>query len=156
MRPLPLMLSMVTGSITGGFLNSKIGYYTPLAIIGSCVMSTGAGPLTTFQVSISTDTGKWTGYRTVYGLGLGICFQVPNLAAQTSLPKKDVPIGPALMLFGSLIGAAVFVSVGENILANELAQRLSGLGVGTRLVNSGATSLLNSLPPDLRDEGCLQ
>ncbi|KAA8649901.1 MDR family MFS transporter [Aspergillus tanneri] len=145
---LPMMISMVVGSIGGGIINSKVGYYTPLAIIGSCIMSAGAGLLTTFQVD--TGEGKWIGYQIVYGLGLGLCFQVPNLAAQTVLPKPDVSSGLALMLFGQLIGAAVFVSVGENILANQLVKRLSGLpGFNPRLVTSGGvTKLLNTMPTD--------
>ncbi|KGO62059.1 Major facilitator superfamily domain, general substrate transporter [Penicillium expansum] len=150
-RLLPMMLSMVVGSIGGGITNSKIGYYTPLAIIGSCIMSVGAGLLTTFQVD--TVEGKWIGYQIVYGLGLGLCFQVPNLAAQTVLPKPDVPFGLALMLFGQMIGAAVFVSVGENILANQLVKRLSGLpGFNSHLITSGGvTLLLNRIPADLHD-----
>lgn len=57
------------------------------------------------------------------------------------------------MPFGSLIGASVFVAVGENVLSNQLVQRLSGLpGFDPRLVTSGgATSLLDSLPEDLRE-----
>lgn len=150
-RLLPMMLSMVVGSIGGGITNSKIGYYTPLAIIGSCIMSVGAGLLTTFQVD--TVEGKWIGYQIVYGLGLGLCFQVPNLAAQTILPKPDVPFGLALMLFGQMIGAAVFVSVGENILANQLVKRLSGLpGFNSHPITSGGvTLLLNRIPADLHD-----
>ncbi|KAJ5964051.1 MFS general substrate transporter [Penicillium vulpinum] len=150
-RLLPMMLSMVVGSIGGGITNSKIGYYTPLAIIGSCIMSVGAGLLTTFQMD--TSEGKWIGYQIVYGVGLGLCFQVPNLAAQTILPKPDVPFGLALMLFGQLIGAAIFVSAGENILANQLVKRLSGLpGFKPKLITSGgATELLNTMPADLHD-----
>ncbi|KAJ5497739.1 Major facilitator superfamily domain general substrate transporter [Penicillium expansum] len=150
-RLLPMMLSMVVGSIGGGITNSKIGYYTPLAIIGSCIMSVGAGLLTTFQVD--TVEGKWIGYQIVYGLGLGLCFQVPDLAAQTILPKPDVPFGLALMLFGQMIGAAVFVSVGENILANQLVKRLSGLpGFNSHPITSGGvTLLLNRIPADLHD-----
>lgn len=142
---------MVLGSISGGITNGKIGYYTPLAIIGTCIMCAGAGLLTTFQVD--TGVGKWIGYQILYGLGLGLCFQVPNLAAQACLPKKDVPTGLALMLFGSLIGASVFVAVGENVLSNQLVQRLSGLpGFDPSLVTSGgATSLLDSLPEGLRE-----
>ena len=150
-RLLPMMLSMVVGSVGGGIVNSKIGYYTPLAIIGSCIMSVGAGLLTTFEVN--TGAGKWIGYQIVYGIGLGLCFQIPNLAAQTVLPKPDVPSGLALMLFGQLIGAAVFVSVGENILANQLVKRLSGLpGFNRSLVTSGGvTELLDAIPAILRD-----
>lgn len=150
-RLLPLMLSMVVGSIAGGITTSKIGYYTPFAIVGSCVMSVGAGLLTTFQVD--TGEGRWIGYQVLYGIGLGLCFQVPNLAAQTVLPKNDVPIGLALMLFGQLLGAAVFVAVGENVLGNQLVQRLSGIPEfnSSLITSGGATSLLSSLPANLRE-----
>lgn len=114
-------------------------------------MSVGAGLLTTFQVD--TGEAKWIGYQIIYGIGLGLCFQVPNLVAQTVLPKPDVPSGLALMLFGQLIGAAVFVSVGENILANQLVKRLSGVpGFNTGLVTSGGvTELVNAMPAQLHD-----
>lgn len=142
---------MVVGSILGGIINGKIGYYSPLAIIGTCIMCAGAGLLTTLQVD--TGVGKWIGYQVLYGFGLGCCFQIPNLAAQTCLPKRDVPTGLALMVFGSLISASVFVAVGENVLSNQLVQRLSGLpGFDPSLVTSGgATSLLDSLGEDLRE-----
>ena len=134
--------------MAGGFITPKFGYYTPFAIVGSAIMSVGAGLLTTFQVN--TGSGKWIGYQVVYGIGMGLCFQVPNLAVQTVLPKNDVPIGLALMLFGQLLGAAIFVAVGENVLASQLVKRLSGVpGFNPSLVTSGgATSLINALPAD--------
>lgn len=141
---------MVVGSMGGGFTTGKIGYYTPYAIIGSCIMSVGAGLLTTFQVDSSE--GIWIGYQIVFGFGLGLCFQTPNLAAQNTLPKQDVPVGMAFMLFGQLLGAAIFVSVGENILGNQLVQRLSGIpGFDPSLVTSaGVTTLLDSIPSNDR------
>lgn len=144
---------MIVGVICGGLINSKIGYYTPLAIIGSCVMSVGCGLLSTLQVDSSE--GKWIGYQVLYGIGLGMVFQVPNLATQTCLPKEDIPMGLTLMLFTSGLGATIFVAVGENVLANQLVQRLSWVpGFDQRLVTSGgATSLLDSLPSDLRMAG---
>lgn len=150
-RLVPLMLGQVLASISGGFLNQKIGYYTPLGIAGACMMSVGAGLLTTLQVG--TGEGKWIGYQVLYGFGMGLCFQTPNLATQTVLPKPDVPMGMALMFFGQLLGAAVFVSVGENVLDNQLLQRLSGIpGFSKSLITSGgATSLLDSVPTDLRE-----
>ncbi|GKZ24175.1 hypothetical protein AbraIFM66951_010968 [Aspergillus brasiliensis] len=152
-RTLPLMISMVTGSISSGILNTRIGYYTPLAIVGTCLMCVGNGLLTTLNVD--TSMGKWIGYQIVYGLGLGLAFQVPNLATQASLPKRDVPTGLALMLFATLLGAAVFISAGENVLANQLVKRLDGVDgvdIDTGLVTSGgATSLLESLPEGVRD-----
>ncbi|KAK4154911.1 major facilitator superfamily domain-containing protein [Chaetomidium leptoderma] len=149
-RLLPTMLSTVVGSIFGGFLNAKVGYYTPLAIVGSCVMAVGAGMLMTLQVD--SGSGKWIGYQVVYGIGLGTTFQVPNLAVQAALPQDDVTMGLALMLFGSLIGSTVFVSVGENVFSNQLVHRLSGFpGFDVKLVTSGGvTALLDALPVDVR------
>ncbi|KAL2137144.1 hypothetical protein VTI74DRAFT_8776 [Chaetomium olivicolor] len=150
LRLLPLMLSMVAGAITSGILNSNIGYYAPLGILGSCIMSVGAGMLTTLSPADGSAPSKWIGYQVLYGLGLGLCFQVPNLAVQTALPRADNPIGLALMFFGGLIGSTVFVSVGQNVLSNQLAARLSGVagfeaGMVTEL---GVTALLAALPEE--------
>ncbi|GIK00865.1 hypothetical protein Aspvir_004894 [Aspergillus viridinutans] len=151
LRLLPLMLSMVVASVFSGITTQKIGYYTPFAIVGSCIMVIGAGLLTTLQIHIGH--GKWIGYQILYGFGMGMCFQQPNLAAQTVLPRKDVPVGIAVMFFSQLLGAAVFVPVGENVLANQLMLRLSGVpGIDANIVTSGgATSLLSLVPLDLRE-----
>jgi MFS family permease len=146
------MLATVAGSIFGGFLNARVGYYTPLAIVGSCVTSVGAGLLTTLQVG--SGPGVWIGYQVLYGLGLGTCFQAPNLAVQAALPTADVSMGMALMLFGSLVGSTVFVSVGQNVFTNQLVQRLSGFpGFEVKLVTSGGvTALLEALPQEVRGD----
>ena len=148
---LPLMLGQTVASIMGGFINQKVGYYTPIGLIGACMMSVGSGLIYTWQVT--TGEGKWIGYQVLYGLGMGLCFQTPNLATQTCLPKKDVPVGIALMFFGQLLGAAVFVSVGQNVLSNQLVARLSNVpGFNQSLITSGGiTSLINALPSDFRD-----
>ncbi|OJD33660.1 mfs aflatoxin efflux [Diplodia corticola] len=150
---LPLLLAMVLASILGGFTTTKIGYYTPLAIVGSCIMAVGAGLLTTLQVG--TGEGNWIGYQILYGFGMGLCFQAPNLAAQTVLPVKDVPVGTSLMVFSQLLGAAIFVSVGQNVLDNQLVSRLSGLpGFDPKIVTEGgATELLTALPANMRETG---
>nr|POE78410.1 efflux pump roqt [Quercus suber] len=145
-RLLPLMLAMVLGSMGGGFTTTKIGYYNPYAIVGSCIMSVGAGLITTFNMN--TSEGVWIGYQILFGFGLGLSFQTPNLAVQNTLPKQDVPIGLALMLFGQLLGAAIFVSVGENVLGNQLVSRLSGIPGfdSSQVTSAGATTIIDSVP----------
>jgi hypothetical protein len=148
------MLSLVFGSVLAGLTVQKIGWYTPFAMVGVCIMSVGSGLLYTLQVN--TGEGKWLGYQIIYGFGMGLCFQQPNLAAQTVVATKDVPSAVALMFFAQLLGAAIFVPVGENILGNELLKRLSGKvpGITPSLVTSqGITSLLDSLPEGTREFG---
>ncbi|KAF3768067.1 putative MFS aflatoxin efflux pump [Cryphonectria parasitica EP155] len=151
-RLLALMLPVVVGSISGGFINGKIGYYNPLALLGSCIMTIGAGLLTTLHTD--TSTGQWIGYQLLYGLGYGWSFQVPNLATQVVLPKKDIPTGLAFMVFSQLLGSTIFVSVGENVLSTQLLKRLSGVaGIDASLITtSGATGLLASVPASLREK----
>lgn len=144
------MLSMVLATIVGGLCTQKIGYYTPFAIAGACLMSVAAGLLTTLQPT--TPAGRWIGYQILYGFGMGLVFQAPNLAVQTVLPRRDVPVGTSLLFFSQLLGATIIVSVGENVLDNQLVKRLSGLpGFEPSLVTSGgATALLDALPADVR------
>lgn len=86
----------------------------------------------------------------MYGFGLGSCSQAPNMAAQTVLPREDVAIGASLMFFGQQLFGAVFASVGQNVLDNQLANRLAGIpGISPRLIQStGATELLNLIPAE--------
>ena len=115
-------------------------------------MAIGAGLITTWQ--IDTGSAKWIGYQVMYGFGMGMCFINPNLATQTALPKPEVPMGMALMFFGQLLGAAVFVSVGENVLVNQLLQRLSGIPSFQRsfVTGGGATELLKTMPAQYRPQ----
>lgn len=142
------MISFVVASIVGGLLNQKIGYYTALGIFGSSVMSVGAGLLTTWQ--IDTNQGRLIGYQILFGFGMGLSFQTPNLAVQTVLPKPEVPMGIALMFFGQLLSAAVFVSVGQNVLANQLLVRLSGLDgyedLKRLILSGGVTAVVDAVP----------
>ena len=115
-------------------------------IYGVCFTAIGAGLLTALE--INTSAGKWIGFQILYGFGFGSCSQAPNMAAQTVLPREDVAIGASLMFFGQLLFGAVFVSVGQNVLDNQLAKRLLGIsGLDPRLIQStGATELLNLIP----------
>ncbi|RVD90246.1 uncharacterized protein DFL_001221 [Arthrobotrys flagrans] len=136
-RILPFMLSMVVGSIIGGAVTPRIGYYTPFAIVGSCIMSVGGGLLTTLQTN--SGPGQWIGYQVVYGLGMGLCFQVPNLAAQTGIDKTLITEGGATTLLNGLDEG-----LRETVLVayNEALRRVFQVGlVVTCLAVIGAATL---------------
>ena len=143
-----MVAPVVVGSVITGRLTSQIGYYTPFLIFGVCLCALGAGLLTTLEVDVSV--GKWVGYQILYGYGFGSCGQAPNMAAQTVLAREDVSIGASLMFFGQLLFGSVFVSVGQNVLANRLASRLVGIpGITPRMIQStGTTELLKVIPAE--------
>jgi len=142
-----MVMPIVVASILTGQLVSRIGYYTPFMIFGVCLAGIGAGLLTT--LGVSTTEGKWVGYQILYGFGLGCSSQAPNMAAQTVLQRENVAIGASLMFFGQTLFGAIFISVGQNVLNNQLTNRLSSIpGINARVIQStGVTDLLNLIPP---------
>jgi MFS family permease len=147
---LPLMLSMLVASILFGAIAQKLGYYTPVGILGAAIMAVGAG----LFILLEVDSGhsSWLGYQVVFGFGMGLSMQTPIIAAQTVLSPRDVPIGISVMFFGQLLGGAVGVPTGTSILNNQLLKKLAGVpGFDKSLVTSGgATELIKSLPAELK------
>jgi MFS family permease len=142
-----MVLSIVVASIFTGLLTTRIGYYMPFLILGICITAVGAGLLTT--LSINTLVGQWIGYQILYGYGLGSASQAPNMAAQTVLPRNEVSIGVSLILFAQTLFGAIFVSVSQNVLENQLAKRLAAISSITpqQIEAAGATDLFNIIPP---------
>ncbi|KAL1966513.1 hypothetical protein VTN77DRAFT_4435 [Rasamsonia byssochlamydoides] len=101
---------------------SKIGYYTPFAVVGSSLTAIGAGLLST--LTPSSHARKWIGYQIFIGVGRGMVLQVPVTAVQAVIRKDQLPLGSALVMFCSYFGSALFVSLGETILINRLKPAL--------------------------------
>lgn len=145
-RTIPLVLSVVVGSISSGAMVQKLGYYTPFMIVGSILMCVGTGLLTTWHRSIGPD--MWVAYQVVLGLGVGLSMQHPSFAVQVVLEKRDVPTGTALLsLFGTL-GASLFAAIGQNLFLSKYVAGLREIGGinAERVVAVGATELKNVVP----------
>ena len=142
---LPLVLGLAITGISAGILTRKIGYFTPWMILSSILTPIGAGLITTFTPH--TSHSAWIGYQALFGMGIGMGMQQPSVAAQTVLPRKDVSIGAALMMFSQTLGGAVFVSVGNNIFDTRFAHNLvkiPSIDVGS-VASTGATDLRNTV-----------
>ncbi|QIW94720.1 hypothetical protein AMS68_000238 [Peltaster fructicola] len=144
---LPMVLSLVLGSISSGIITGRIGYYTALAYTSAIIMPIGAGLISTFNVN--TSTGTWIGFQIVFGIGLGMGMQQGSMAAQTVLKRHEVPTGVSLMFFCQMLAGAIFVSVGQNVfdsnLVNGIVGTIPGIDAHT-IVNTGATSLHDIIP----------
>ena len=88
-RSIPMILGLVVVSIISGIIVTLSGYYTPLMILSSLLMATGAGLLSTFKVG--TGHAMWIGYQAIYGFGVGAGMQQGVIAAQTVCTLEDIP-----------------------------------------------------------------
>ncbi|KAH8694979.1 putative efflux pump antibiotic resistance protein [Talaromyces proteolyticus] len=149
---LPLVLSLVVGTIMAGVLVSKLGYFTPFMFLGTIFMSIGAGLLTTFTTT--TNHPMWIGYQVILGLGIGFGMQQPSLAAQTILERKDVPTGASLMMLFQSLGGAIFLAVAQTVFDNGLVNRVQeslsgehGQNIAQLVLQAGATGIRNLVSP---------
>ena len=148
-QTIPTVLGLVVGSLGSGVIVQRTGYYVPFLYIGSALMSVGAGLLTT--MTITENHSRWIGYQVIFGLGVGLCMQQPNMAVQTVLAQRDIPTGAAIMMFFLTLGGALFVSVGQNVFYNKFLKGLAkipGIDAG-QVVQLGATALKDAIPPAL-------
>lgn len=144
---IPYLAAASFGSLFGGILVSKIGYFTPLSIIGSAVGTVGAGLFCTLEVH--TPSGPWIGFSILCGAGLGTAVQQGFIAVQTVLSLEDVPIGTSGISFFQNLGGAVWVSIGDSLLINYLVDaRIPGVDP-TELVDAGATGFASKVPASI-------
>ncbi|KAJ6628128.1 hypothetical protein B0H10DRAFT_1940683 [Mycena sp. CBHHK59/15] len=87
----------------------------------------------------------WIGFEVICGLGVRLGMQQPILAAQAVLDLKDVPIGTSIIMFSQTLatGAALFISIGQNVFQNQLVSSLRAHLV----LSSGAASLKHTIDP---------
>ncbi|KAJ7056685.1 putative MFS multidrug transporter [Mycena amicta] len=145
---LPMILSLVLGSLIAGIVVTVTGYYTPWLLVSTVLMSVGAGLLST--LTVTTGHAKWIGYQVIYGFGVGVGMQQPVIAAQTVLPLRDVPVGTSILMFLQTLGGALFISAGTNVFTNKLVEglvsKVPGISPGL-VISTGATSLKTLIDP---------
>lgn len=145
---IPIVLTLVIIGILAAALTETIHYYNPSLLLSPLFCATGAGLLSILRPGSSS--AAWIGYQVLYGIGIGIGFQTANLPAQHVLPRKDVPLGLALMFFMQQLGGSVFLAASQNIFSSRLVSRLSSIDPdidAQAIVNNGATRLRDLIPP---------
>ncbi|KAF7925793.1 hypothetical protein BELL_0315g00070 [Botrytis elliptica] len=147
---IPYILCNAFFSLVAGVLVSKSGYFTPPAIIGTAIATIGCGFIGTFRTD--TTTAEWIGYEILSATGFGIAIQQGFTAVQTVLPLEKIPIGTAAVVASQSFGGAVFVSVGNTILQNQLktsydSGQLPGIDIQA-VLDAGATGFRSVVDAD--------
>lgn len=145
-----LMLPGILGGLIANLMHgagvSTFGYYAPFMLAGSVLMPIFTGLMTT--LTIETGVGKLIAYFGLLGFAVGIGFQAPQVAVQTSLSQQDANIGLAIIIFAQNFGPAVFVSAGQTIFTNRLTANLDDLTGSlnaTNIENMGLSDIKNHI-----------
>jgi EmrB/QacA subfamily drug resistance transporter len=122
----PLMLGLLTASITSGQIITRTGRYKAFPIAGTAVAAIGMYLLA--QLEPTTGTVEAGVYMLILGVGLGLVMQVLVLAVQNAVPYSQLGVATsAATLFRSIggsLGTAILGAIFANRLATEEAAGL--------------------------------
>ena len=81
--------------------------------------------------------------------------RIPEIAVQVVLSDSQISQGIALIVFTPILGAAIFVQVGRNVLNNRLVIEIAKGGIpinSKKLLDRGITQLVDFVPAEYRDK----
>jgi EmrB/QacA subfamily drug resistance transporter len=150
---LPMVAGMFVASLTSGRLITHWGRYRIFPIIGTILLVIG---LWLFS-HVAVDTNIWvlSSWMVIIGLGLGQLFQVPTLAVQNSVERKNMGTATSTVAFsrsiGGALGGAIFGTILISRLGTHLGETLpSQVAAHVSGGLSGGLSQLARLTPDLK------
>jgi hypothetical protein len=103
-----------------------------------------------YTLKVHSPASHWIGYELIAGIGSGACVQLPFIAIQVVLSKKDMPIGNAVGIFFNSLGGAISISIAQNIFSNTLIKEIPKYTTGVNpqiLMMAGATHVREVTPP---------
>ncbi|HVW23298.1 MAG TPA: MDR family MFS transporter [Candidatus Saccharimonadales bacterium] len=125
---LPLIVGLMSASLTSGRIISKIGRYRFFPILGTVFVSVAFWLFSHITATTSrVELGIW---MVVLGMGIGQVMPVLTLAVQNAVDRRDLGTATSSVVFfrtiGSALGAAVFGAILTNRLVAHITQVLPG------------------------------
>ncbi|KQO17190.1 DHA2 family efflux MFS transporter permease subunit [Paenibacillus sp. Leaf72] len=119
----PMMVSLISGAVLFGFLQSKFAYRTLIAFTMT------AGVIVSYLLStVSHDASKWymMGLMILLGLGaIGPLMSMSQTAMAASVERKYIGISSSIVGFWRSIGGVLGASIMATIVNNNLKTLLS-------------------------------
>jgi MFS family permease len=125
----PLMLALVTASVTSGQVITRTGHYRWAIVSGPVLMAGG------FALLGGLDTGSSQGDATVamilLGLGLGLLIQNLVLVIQNTVPSRELGAATSAGQFFRTTGGTIGVTVMGAVMTAGLPAGVSLAGAGS-------------------------
>ena len=138
------------------YIVTKIGYFTPFAIIGNALGAIGFGLFTTLDVGSSI--GLAAGFQIIAGAARGMIQQQSITAAQAVLPKSQAAVGNSFIMFTQILGGAFYLCFAQTLFSNELKSALKTYApeIDAELVFSIGAAAFRDVVPESSVDGVVQ
>ncbi|KZP33638.1 MFS general substrate transporter [Athelia psychrophila] len=151
---LPIPLGLSVANISSGYIVSRTSRYRILIYSGFLLWAIGCGCIST--ITPATPKALVVFLMIISGLGAGMTQQTSTIAAQASVPRKDMAIVIAMWNLTRLLGCTLSIAISASLINNFLRKFMASFLISpasiTAIVNnpallgiSGNTSELSSL-----------
>ncbi|KAF2691971.1 efflux pump antibiotic resistance protein [Lentithecium fluviatile CBS 122367] len=117
-KAIPLGLAQIIAIVAVGAIVSRWGQYVPFMVAGQLVAIVGTTLLT--RITVTSRYAPIAVYLVISGVGFGMGLQLPFTGVQAVLKDDQVPIGNAIMVFFSQLGAAIAIAIAQSVLSTSL------------------------------------
>ena len=127
---MPMMLSLITGSILTGQAIARTGRYKAFGVVGLAIASVGMFFLSRLQVDSSH--AFVIGAMLAVGFGVGVTMPLFTISLQSQFPTRLGEVTGALQFFrsiGGTVGVALLGGVMNSSMRVDLASRMGEKGV---------------------------
>ena len=149
LRTLPMVVGLLTTSLSSGVIVGRTGRYKIFPIVGTAVMAVGFLLLST--MGSHTSLLLQSLYLLVLGAGIGLSMQVLVLVVQNTVNFADLGVATSGVTFfrtiGSSFGAAIFGSLFANFLNDRLPTAMAASGAPAEVARS--PQALHHLPVEV-------
>jgi EmrB/QacA subfamily drug resistance transporter len=149
LHTLPMVVGMLTMSLSSGVLVGRTGRYKIFPVLGTAVMAIGFVLLS--RMGPDTSTLVQSLDLVVLGAGIGMSMQVLVLIVQNTVDFSDLGVATSGVTFfrtiGSSFGAAIFGSLFNNFLNPRLADAVARSGAPAEAAQS--PDALHQLSPEM-------
>lgn len=139
----PMVLGMIIVSFLAAWLITTLGYLTPFLVLGTVITAIGVGLCSNLQTN--SGSAQWIGYQAMVGMGFGLAYSLPPLAAQAAVRPEDVSLATTLVTFMQNVAGAILVTAAQDIFQSRLVVNLAhqAPGLDTRLIIQGGVTDLS-------------
>jgi MFS family permease len=124
-RLLPVIFTLVFGSVAGGALISKVGYYSPFFVFGTALGLIGSALM--YVTTRTSTAASIYGFTALVGLGAGMYSQAGFAVVQAKVAPNHVGQAIGFLTTGQLLGAVVSLTVGGTVLIDNASSGLQAL-----------------------------
>ncbi|CAK5262070.1 unnamed protein product [Mycena citricolor] len=128
----PMLVTLIMGSWGAGVIVSRTGRYRAIIYAGFSIWSVACGVLST--VNARTSKAELVVLMMLAGIGGGGTMQTTTVAAQASVPRRDMSVVTVMRNFLRLLGGTLSLAVASTIVNNSLQTSMNSLHIAPAIM----------------------